>query len=167
MHQAVLGVRSIILMEAQQHHAQPWPSKGKRHHGEGLKELEGPSAVQQGAWLSITLCSLGLLRGFCSASHSELPLAKDEADSAATGVPAASLCTKKHQFLEAGQHMAVFALQLKHFPDSLWQRKDVNLAPSSLKTLGAPIGMVSFPKVFWCLSQAGDFSEPVAQGEQG
>lgn len=85
MLQAVLGARSITLVEAQQHHSPSWPSKREQCHGEGPKELEGPSAVQQSAWLSITLCSPGQLGGFHSASPSEFPLAKDEADSAAMG----------------------------------------------------------------------------------
>lgn len=77
------------------------------------------------------------------------------------------MCAPKHQLPEAAQHKAISALQVKHFPDSLWQSKHVNLAPSSPKILKAPIGMVPCPKVSRCLSQAGDFSEPGVQGERG
>ena len=46
--------------------------------------------------------------------------------------------TLKHRLPEAGQNVAISTLQLEHFPDSLWQRKSGNLAPSSPKTLKHP-----------------------------
>lgn len=94
------------------------------------------------------LCLLGQLRAFCSASPREFLLAKDEAGRTCHqcrcqallpwGWLAVSSCTPKHQLLEAGQHMAIDTRQLKHFPDSLWQRKAGNLGSSSPKTLKPP-----------------------------
>lgn len=46
-------------------------------------------------------------------------------------------------------------------------KKSWKLGPQQPRNLKAPRGMVPYPEVSQCLSQAGDFSEPAAQGEPG
>lgn len=153
------------------------PRKGHQGHGEGSNPGKGPEELGPAAlWLPqpSVLCSAGQLRGFCSTSPSRCLLPRTRlaglAPSATTGSCSHVSSISVHHKAPAPRDRAArgrLCFEIKTFSRLPRAKTSWKVGPQQPPNLKAPGGMVPHPKVSRCLGQAGDFSEPAAQDDQG